>query len=129
MTLRPRRLDEQGWHTYLEEALPRFVLIRVRAERARFAWAVPLWPFEEILAFALGVLAFMPEIVRVLPESARARLPAGSDGKGAPLRTLGIRDRIDALAGGSARDLLRLPRGTPYLSIEAGTTHIEVVSL
>jgi len=127
MRLRP--LDADGVRRYVDELRPRFVLVRVRADRVRFDWAVPLSPFEEILTFVLGAAMLLPWLAPMMPERARAALPALTTGAGKPTPSHDLIEHFDALAGGALRDLLRIPNGEPYVSVRAAGATIDVVAL
>lgn len=130
MTL--KHLDATGLRDYLASLRPRIVVVRVRVRDVRIVWAVPLWAIEETVAFALGALDLLAVAWPRLPEGLRTRLsrlegvvrPAGSAG--------GLRDLlgvVDELAGGRARDILRLPSGVPFVSVTTGEAHVEITQL
>jgi hypothetical protein len=146
--LRLRRLDGPGLRAYLDELRPRVLVVRIRARRLRLLWAVPMAPFEEVLAFALGLALLVPTAARFLPEATRARLErdggllaaasqaaagacvatkAGDPGSEAA-RELpqGLLARLSLIAAGGLGEALRLPPGTPYLSLQAEGVTIDV---
>lgn len=131
-----RRLDAAGRRELLDELRPRFVLVRVRARRVRVAWPVPLGPLEELAAFALGAASLAMALGARLPLPSRWTRtgsgaldlrPAGRDADVATVRALVA--RLDDLAGGALRDVLRLPSGEPYLSVRSGDTAIDLTVL
>ena len=141
-----RRLDGPGRRAYLDELRPRVLVVRIRAGGFRLLWVVPMAPFEDLLAFALGLALLAPTVVRWLPERQRARIerPGGAlamaqrtasevvaggaaSGPGAgrePPRALLA--RLSLIAGGGLGEALRLPPGTPYLSVQADGVAIDV---
>lgn len=144
-----RRLDGPGRRAYLEELRPRVLVVRIRTRRLRLLWAVPMAPFEDLLAFALGLALLAPMAVRFLPERQRARLErpggpmaaarrtasevaagaytvtgAGPDAGREPPRALLA--RLSLIAGGGLGEALRLPPGTPYVSVQADGFAIDV---
>lgn len=130
--LTPRRPDAGGLRDYLAALRPRVVVVRVSAGKVRLALAFPLWALEEIAAFALGALELAEAAWPRLPARLRTRLgwlegrgELGADGDAwaAVARTL------DELAGGRARDILRLPPGVPFLSVTTDQAKVEVTQL
>jgi hypothetical protein len=148
-----RRLDAPGRRAYLDALRPRVLVVRVRSARRRFVWAVPLAPFEELLAFALALVLLVPSALRMLPARGRGRwlqrlgeLPTAvgpavraggegaqrtrvpgndSPGAGAPD---GLLARLTLIAAGGLGEALRVPPGTPYLVIETQDVAIDVRS-
>ncbi len=135
-----RRLDGPGRRAYLDELRPRVLVLRIRTERFRLLWAVPMAPFEDLLAFALGLALLAPTVVRFLPERTRTRLErpggplaaakqaaagaAGPDGGREPPQALLA--RLSLIADGGLGKALRLPPGTPYLSVRTDDVAIDV---
>lgn len=133
--LRPRSLTPEEARAYLDDIRPRFLLLRVRADRAHFVWGVPLWALEEIVAFALGAVAFLSLLRPVLPAGWLSRLgdlPVLASSAPAPEEarpTLGELLRLaDELAGGSLQNVLRIPPGESYLLVNAGDTRVELTA-
>lgn len=146
--LQLRRFDQAGRRAYLDEVRPRFVVLRLRAGKADFSWGVPLWAAEEVAALVLGGVALMKAALPLAPAAWRTRLSTGITVAGREVR-LGAPNRaentnhaaphtgaallevlrtIDGLAGGSLRDVLRLPPGEPYVQVRTGDTHIEIAA-
>jgi hypothetical protein len=135
-----RRLDAPGRRAYLDALRPRVLVVRVRGPRRRFVWAVPMAPFEELLAFALALVLLVPSALRLLPARARERWlqrfaerPDGggpSRDAGAPGATVpdGLLGRLSLIAAGGLGDALRVPPGTPYLTVETQGVAIDVRS-
>ena len=143
---RLRRLDGPGRRAYLDALRPRVLVLRVRTARFRLLWAVPMAPFEDLLAFALGLALLAPTAVRFLPERTRTRLERpggplaaakhaaagaitaigadGSDGGREPPQALLA--RLSLIADGGLGEALRLPPGTPYLSVRTDGATIDV---
>lgn len=190
--LRPRRFDEEGLKAYLDDVRPRFLVLRVHADKANIVWGVPLWAAEEIVAFAVGAAAILKGALPLLPGPWRERLlpglrfagyafgnrpetvaasqgftatggrggrsagggntdqhhtatanPAVQNGRGstrsrAAEAAIGGSSRgaawaevfstINSLAGGSLRDVLRIPPGEPYVQVATHNTRIEIVA-
>jgi hypothetical protein len=140
--LRFRRLDGPGLGAYLDELRPRVLVVRIRAKRFRLLWAVPMAPFEELLAFALGLALLVPMAARFLPAAPRARLErrgglaaaaayiatkAGDAGNEAAQELpQGLLARLSLIASGGLGEALRLPPGTPYLSVQGDGVTIDV---
>lgn len=154
-----RRFDGPGLRAYLDELRPRVLVVRLRAGRLRLLLAVPMAPFEDLLAFALGLTLVAPTVVRFLPERQRARLERPDGPLAAADRTAsqvaagaytyaaattaatgaggamtdagrelprGLLARLSSIAGGGLGEALRLPPGTPYLSVQADGFAIDV---
>ncbi|MEJ2358242.1 MAG: hypothetical protein P8Y13_09205 [Deinococcales bacterium] len=144
LTLRP--LDAPGRRAYLDALRPRVLVVRVRGPRRRFVWAVPMAPFEELLAFALALVLLVPSALRLVPARARGRWlqrfaerPAGAGpSTGAAGRSSvgaagaavpgGLLGRLSLIAAGGLGDALRVPPGTPYLTVETRGVAIDVRS-
>ena len=116
-----RRLDEQGMRDYLEELRPRFVTLRLTTGKIRIWWGMPLWAFEEVLSFGLRLLPLLPHLTPLLPTRARAALGAWQTSN-----TEGLTAAVTTLLSERGRDLLRLPRGEPFVSIDTGEVSIEI---
>mgnify|MGYP007055517464 CR=1 FL=1 len=130
-----RRFDAAGLRDYLGEVRPRFVMLRLRTEKVNISWGVPLWAAEEVLGFALGVAA----LLNALAPRALNRFGAGSalgvrvesDNAPRPTTTAALLEAwrtLNALAGGSLRDVLRVPPGEAYLEVRAANTHIHIAA-
>ncbi|NLG09259.1 MAG: hypothetical protein GX560_08425 [Deinococcales bacterium] len=143
MTL--RSFDEAGRRAYLDEVRPRFLVLRVRAERVNLVWGFPLWALEEVVAFVLGATALLNAALPLLPASWRARLRGGvrvggrsfelgAAAAAAPAPTgerlaLGrVLELLNDLAAGSLRDVLRLPPGEPYVEVDAQGARVSIVA-
>ncbi len=146
--LRPRRFDEEGLKAYLDDVRPRFLVLRVRADKANIIWGVPLWAAEEIVAFAVGAAALLRGVLPLMPAAWRDRLAPGiriagysfdlgasataEDGASADATLTGALVRVlstaNDLAGGGLRDLLRLPPGEPYVKVQTDTAFVEIVA-
>ncbi len=146
--LRFRRLDGPGLRAYVDELRPRVLVVRIRAKRFRLLWAVPMAPFEELLAFALGLALLVPTAARFLPEARRARFErrgglvaaasqaaagayvvreSGDPGSVAAQELpQGLLARLSLIAAGGLGEALRLPPGTPYLSVQGEGVTIDV---
>ncbi len=131
-----RRLDAAGRRAYLDDVRPRLLVLRVRARGRHIVWAAPLWPFEQLLAVALGLALLAPGALRYLPGRLRSSLGsalagnAGADaaavlGREAPGTLLA---RLELLAGGGLGDALRLPPGEPYLRIHTDEADIDLTA-
>lgn len=120
--LRLRRLDEEGLRDYLDDLRPRFVTLRIRANNVRLWWGMPLWPLEEMLGFALRLAPLLPWLAPRLPEKVRRALPPASEGAGGP----DAWDVLEALFGQTPRDMLRLPPGEVFVSVETDQADIEI---
>ena len=147
-----RRLDGPGRRAYLEDLRPRVLVVRIRAGKVRLLWAVPMAPFEGLLAFALGLALLAPTLAPVLPRRVRASLErpdgrlavahrtasrvasgafatsgaAGSGHAAAAGPSPSLLARLSQIAGGGLGEALRLPPGTPYLSVRADDVAIDV---
>ena len=145
-----RRLDGPGRRAYLDDLRPRVLVVRIRAGKVRLLWAVPMAPFEGLLAFALGVALLAPTVAPVLPRRVRARLErpggplavahrtasqvasgaftgaTGSEHAIAAEPPRGLLARLSLIAGGGLGEALRLPPGIPYLSVQADDVAIDV---
>lgn len=139
--LQLRRLDEAGRRAYLDDVRPRIVVLRLRADKVNLAWGMPLWAAEEIVAFLLGAAALMKAGLPLAPHAWRARLGAGvtiagrrvafesTDEQGAAgAALLELFRTVDSLAGGSLRDVLRIPPGESYVKVKTSDTHIEIAA-
>ena len=139
--LKLRRLDPSGLRAYLDELRPRVLVVRVRAKGFRFAWAVPMAPFELLLGFALSSALLASPLLRWLPGEAGDRYAGALDragwashayaagGRGGRERTAppeGLMARLSLVAAGGLGEALRLPPGVPYLSVEADDVAIDV---
>lgn len=140
--LQLRRFDEASRREYLDEVRPRLVVLRVRADKVRITWGVPLWAAEEVAGFLLGAAALLNAALPLAPLAWRRRLAQGITVRGRQLKlehvvarpnegasALELFRTIDALAGGSLRDVLRVPAGEPYVNVRTGDTHIEIAAL
>ncbi len=145
--LKPRRFDVVGRRAYLDDVRPRFLLLRVKADKVNISWGVPLWALEEVAAFALGAATLAQAVLPVLPATWRARMGAGIAINGRRIE-FGQADTADAqpgaadertvltrflrlmddFAGGSLRDLLRVPPGEPYFEVSANGTRVLLVA-
>lgn len=136
-----RRFDEAGRRAYFDEVRPRIVVLRVHTAGANIVWGVPLWAAEEVAAFLLGAAALLKAGLPLAPRAWRRRLSTGVTVAGRELRfgseepsesaaasLLEVCRTIDSLAGGSLRDLLRLPSGEPYVRVRTGDTHVEIAA-
>lgn len=164
--VRPRRFDEEGLKAYLDDVRPRFLVLRVRADKANIVWGVPLWAAEEIVAFAIGGAAILKGALPLLPQAWRQKLMPGlnfagfafsnytanyaanstatasnahasTGGNGAHYESANnastaawaeIFSTINWLAGGSLRNVLRVPPGEPYVQVATDNTRIEIVA-
>lgn len=138
-----RKLDGPGRRAYLDDVRPRMVVVRVRAQRVRFAWLVPLWPFEHLVAFAVGTAliarALWPASVR-RPSGAEARAPglwaqvgevaelAGTGPADGRTRLAALAQSLSAIAAGGLGDQLRLPPGVPYLRVRSEEATIDITA-
>jgi hypothetical protein len=126
-----RKLDGPGLRSYLDDVRPRVLVVRIRSRRRRWLWAVPMAPFEAIVAFAIGAallasagLALLARTERGPWQRLHGRLAAftglagidatGSDASRPLARLLG---GLSALAGSHPGGLLRLPAGEPYVRV------------
>lgn len=144
--LRPRSFTREERSAYLQDVRPRFLLLRVRADKVNIVWGVPLWALEEVAAFALGATAFLSILRPVLPAQWSARLyglmpsalnrfsatdPAAAKPPPKAHKSRLVPDLFrltDELAGGSLRDVLRLPPGESYVLVNAGDTRVELTA-
>ncbi len=126
-----RRLDADGLRDYLGEIRPRFVVLRLRSGKANITWGVPLWAAEEVLGFALGVAALLNALApRALTRfgAGGVRAEAGNSPQNTTAALLAAWRTLNALAGGSLRDVLRVPPGEAYLEVRAANTHIQIAA-
>lgn len=138
-----RKLDGPGRRAYLDEVRPRMLVVRVRAQRLRFAWLVPLWPFEQLIAFALGMAliagAVWPAWARRWGRAeADAPGPWAQVGEAAALagvvpaegrsRLAALAQSLSAIAAGRLGDQLRLPPGVPYLRVRSEAATIDITA-
>lgn len=140
-----RSFDDSDRRAYLDEIRPRVLMLRVKAEKVKIAWAVPLWALEEVVAFALGAAALLTVALPLLPTAARRRLEAGvrvggqqfdfgiaqgdSEAPATRRETLWrIYELMNDYAGGSLRDVLRVPAGEPYVKVDAQGALVEIAA-
>ena len=121
--IRLRRLDQEGFAAYVRELLPRFLVLRVRAKGVSFRWAVPSWALEELMRFALRLLPLAPRVARYLPEKARRPVQRYTSGAGDRRSALA---HLDEFFSENHRDLLVLPPGEPFVSIDTDDVSIEI---
>lgn len=129
-----RRLDAPGRRAYLDELRPRLVVVRVRARGRHIVWAVPLWPFEQLLALVLGLALLAPSALQLLPERARSRLrgvvgESVGDGVASMLGHAEpgtLLESLSLIAAGGLGDALRLPPGEPYLSVRTPDVDFDI---
>ncbi len=154
--LMPRRFDAAGRRAFLDEVRPRFVLLRVRTDSAKITWGMPLWAAEEIVAFLLGAAAVAKTVMPILPRAWRVRLGRGitvagrrvdiglnaddadgaedaadadyAEGNATSGALAELYRTIDSFAGGSLRDVLRVPIGEPYVKVQTDDTLIEIAA-
>ena len=138
--LRLRRLDPPGLRAYLDELRPRVLVVRIRAQGFRFAWAVPMAPFELLLGYALSLALLASPLLRRLPGEAGVRYAgaldragwagrahvAGTAGRDSDAPPEGLLARLSLVAAGGLGEALRLPAGVPYPSVEADDVAIDV---
>ena len=120
--LRLRRLDGPGVRAYVEELRPRFFVVRVRAKGRDLRWAVPAWAIEEPIRFALRLMPLAPRVARYLPTRIAGPLRRFAAPSGRR-RTLEL---LDEFFSERHCDLLTLPPGEPFVSIETEDVHLEV---
>jgi len=137
LALRP--LGPAGLRAYADELRPRMLVMRVRAGRVRFAWMVPLWPVEELVALVAGA-ALLAHAAWPLWAGAvggrrwrlRTRLAdvAGHAGAAPDARgTLAaVLAGLSTPAGSHPGDILRLPPGAPYLSIRSRRAAVDLTA-
>jgi hypothetical protein len=96
----------------LDELRPRFVFVKIEAERVRLRWAVPLSVFEELLAFAAKLIPLYFAIARYRrgERGAFERLPAWTV----------------AFLSDDGRGVLRLPAGEVFITIETSELTLEI---
>ena len=121
--MRLRRLDQEGFAAYVRELMPRFLLLRVRAKGVSFRWAVPSWALEELMRFGLRLLPLAPRMARYLPDKARRTVRQYTAGAGDGRSTLA---HLDQFFSERHRDLLVLPPGEPFVSIDTDDVSIEI---
>lgn len=121
--IRLRRLDREGFAEYVRELLPRFLVLRVRAKGVAFRWAIPSWALEELMRFAVRLLPLAPRVARYLPEKVRRPVQRYTAGAGHQRSTLA---HLDAFFSEKHRDLLVLPPGEPFVSIDTDEVSIEI---
>lgn len=108
---------------YLEELRPRFVIFRLITPTLRIGWAVPLWALEQTVSLALRLLPLLPALAPLLSPRARQALGARV-GTTAWTGETTLR-ALELLLSEPWHDLLRLPRGEPFISIETSDVLIE----
>lgn len=69
----PRWQDPAWWRAYARDVRPRLLLLRVRADKVHFRWAVPVWALEETLRAVLLVGPWVLWVARCAPRPWRAR--------------------------------------------------------
>ncbi len=124
--------DVTYWEAVWDDLRPRFVVVRVDVGAWHLRWAVPLWPFEELLRFGLLALPWVAYAWQWAPASWRQEL-ARPERRARfvvepPLRAPW--PALEALLDGHGEGLLRLPSGSPFIQIEAadgeGAVRIEI---
>lgn len=135
-----RKLDGPGRRAYLDDVRPRILMVRVRAGRVRFAWLVPLWPFEQLVAFAAGaaLLAYAAWPLWAGAAGGRRSALRARVAEVAGLAGVALVDDRDVfaalgaslstIAGANLGDLLRLPSGVPYVSVSADEATVDVTA-
>ncbi|HKI59369.1 MAG TPA: hypothetical protein VKA00_09155 [Trueperaceae bacterium] len=135
-----RQLDGPGLRAYLDEVRPRMLVVRVRARRVRVAWLVPLWPFEQLVAFAAGAALLAHAVWPLWTAAAggqrsgvRARVAEVAGVAGLPpaeARTTlaALAASLSAIAGGHLGDVLRLPPGVPYVRVRSQEATVDVTA-
>jgi hypothetical protein len=131
----PQWDDPAWWSRYWDDVRPRFVLVRIRAERIHLRWGMPLWAVEESLRLVLLALPWVAYAWRWLPERWRAELAR-------PDRRIRIAiepttrppwHTLVALLQGHGEGMLRMERGLPFVQVEAasgrGLVHVEVTQV
>ena len=121
--IRIRRLDREGFAAYVQELLPRFLVLRFRAKGVSFRWAVPSWAIEELMRFTVRLLPLAPRIARYLPRKVRQPVERFMVGAGSRRSLLA---HLDAFFSETYRDLLVLPKGEPFVSIDTDEVSIEI---
>ena len=116
-----RRLDAEGWRSYLEELRPRFVIFRLATGRVRIFWGVPLWALEQTVSLALRLLPLLPHLTPLLPARVRPQLARWGGGSQSALIAA-----LELLLSEPWHDLLRLPPGEPFVSIETDDVFLEI---
>lgn len=117
-----RRLDRQGLQDYVQELMPRFLVVRLRAKGVGFRWAVPSWAIEEVMRFALRAAPLTPRAIGLLPDRLSHRIRRFVPRTGGR-RTLAL---LDEFFSERHRDLLVLPPGEPFVAIETTDVLIEI---
>jgi hypothetical protein len=121
--LRLRRLDSRGLAEFADELRPRFVTLRLQTPKINVRWGMPLWAVEEILGFAVRLVLLAPYALPFLSETTRRRLADKAvlpEAQQAPLLLL------DELFSNRGRELLKLPPGEVFVSIQTAGTTIEI---
>ena len=93
------------------------------------------------MAFALGAAAVVKTVLPLMPRAWRVRLDRGMNiagrrvdfGLGSVGGTssgtlLELWRTVDSFAGGSLRDVLRVPAGEPYVKVQTDDTLIEIAA-
>lgn len=118
-----RRFDAEGWRSYLSELRPRFVTFRLVTGNVRLYWGVPLWALEQTVSLALRLLPLLPHLTPLLPARARPHLARWRGSQGA---LVGV---LELLLSEPWHDLLRLPPGEPFVSVETDEVFLEIRQL
>jgi hypothetical protein len=116
-----RRLDAEGWRSYLSELRPRFLTFRLVTGNVRIAWGVPLWALEQAASLLLRSLPLLPHLAPLLPGRARRALAGWDAGSQSALIAA-----LDLLLSEPWHDLLRLPPGEPFVSVETDDVFLEI---
>ncbi len=114
--------ERAAWEHLWADLRPRFVVVRLEIGRRRFRWGVPLWPFEETLRFGLLALPWVAYTWQWAPARWRAELARPERRARFVVEPpLGVPwSALEALLDGHGEGMLHLPRGEPFIEIEAG---------
>jgi hypothetical protein len=116
-----RQLDAEGWRSYLSELRPRYLTFRLVTGNVRLVWGVPLWALEQTTSLLLRLLPLLPHLAPLLPGRARRALSGWDAGSQSALVAA-----LELLLSEPWHDLLRLPSGEPFVSIETDDVVLEI---
>ncbi len=121
--LRLRRLDSRGLAEFADELRPRFLTFKLQTPTINVRWGMPLWVVEEIVGFALRLAYLAAYVLPYLPESTRRRW---ADRVVVPETLQTPLLLLEELFSNRGHELLKLPPGEVFVSIQTVGTTIEI---
>lgn len=118
-----RRLDREGMQDYLEALRPRLVVFSLATPQLRLVWWMPLWALEQSASLLLRLLPLLPHLAPLLGREV-GEMPGGSGGEAGSWDSV-----LASLLSEPWHDLLRLPPGEPFISIETADVRLEIRQL